>query len=313
MSMKYTLKDLQVLTDSSLKFKKLTEMYPDELAAVNKELNKLYSESRKEELYQYIQNLKNKSEFAIDKINKSGNNPKTINAFLPHILKGRIATLALTQYNLAIQSGQVSGKVRFSLLNGFILQKLLFEHDFVRKPASLKLFRLIWPFITQKKILIPLVNKKGIYCFYTKELISRLSSIIGNKKCIEIGAGDGTLYRFLKQTGSDITASDNFSWTGYIDYPESVERLSAKQAIEKHKPEVVICSWPPPWNDFEKHVFSAHSVNLYIVIGSTNENASGNRQAYSSQKTFSMTEDKSLASLILPPGTHNSVFIFKRI
>jgi hypothetical protein len=311
--MKYTLKDLQYLGEDSLKLKKLMERYPDEWETVNKDFNIIFNDGQKDKLYHYIQKIKAKSEFALKKIKQSRNNPTTIDAFLPQVIQARMASMALSQYNLAIQSGKDSGKVRFSLWNGFILQKLLFEHDFERKPVSLKLFSLFWPFITQKKILIPLVNKKGIYCFYSRRFIIGISSIIGNRRCLEIGAGDGTLVRFLKQTGTDIIATDDYSWENYINYPDYVEKLPAKQSIEKYKPEVIICSWPPPGNDFEKYVFAASSVNLYIVIGSSNEFASSNRQVYNNQKAFSIKEDRVLASLLLPPDTQHAVYLFHRI
>ena len=58
---------------------------------------------------------------------------------------------------------------------------------------------------------MPLVQPKGIYCFYSKPLIQDLAALIGQRSCIEIAAGDGTLSRFLAAKGVDLTATDDHS------------------------------------------------------------------------------------------------------
>jgi 16S rRNA A1518/A1519 N6-dimethyltransferase RsmA/KsgA/DIM1 with predicted DNA glycosylase/AP lyase activity len=44
--------------------------------------------------------------------------------------------------------------------------------------------------------------------------------MIASRSCLEIGAGDGTLTRFLKNQGVQIIATDNHSWKNAVDYPE---------------------------------------------------------------------------------------------
>jgi hypothetical protein len=189
---------------------------------------------------------------------------------------------------------------------------LLFSHNLTRKPASLRWFRLGWRFVSQKRILMPLVQPKGIFCFYSKELIHELCHLIGDRHCLEIAAGDGTLTRFLKDKGIRIQATDDYSWSHTIEFPESVERLSAKQALEKYQPRAVICSWPPPGNSFEQRVFSLRSVEIYIVIGSRYRFAGGNWDAYEAQDNFEWSIDPKMSSLIIPTELESAVLIFRR-
>lgn len=73
-----------------------------------------------------------------------------------------------------------------------------------------------------KKIVMPLFSKKGIYCFYSKELITELKKIIGVKPCLEIAAGNGVLTTFLNQYGVQLIATDDFSWKSVAAVTQSV-------------------------------------------------------------------------------------------
>lgn len=290
----------------------LAKMYPNINDTVMKDFSKISNSNSVDGISAFINIYKTKARFAIDKINKNRGSIKTLNTFLPDIIKSRIAISFLEQVNFAVQSGEYSGRVRFNLWDGLILQKLLFKKSLERKPVSIKSFKLIWPFIIKKKILMPLVNKTGIYCFYSKQLVKEIAKLTGNYNCLEIGAGDGTLTNFLNQIGINGIATDNYSWEHYIEYPNFVERLDARAAIEKYKPDTVICSWPPPGNDFEKHVFSSESVKLYIVIGTRNRSYSCNYDVYQNQKKFTREFSERLSSLVIPPSKDNAVYIFRR-
>jgi hypothetical protein len=223
-----------------------------------------------------------------------------------------MAHTAVKQHCIAIASGIESGKVRFNLLNGFVAQKLLFADGLDRKPASMFWFRLFWPLVWQKRLLMPLVQPEGIYCFYSRQLIAALAGKIGTRSCLEVAAGDGTLTRFLTQQGVQIQASDDYSWEHAVRYPEWVARLDAKEALRLHTPDVVICSWPPAGNNFERQVFRTRSVQLYIVIGSRHRFAAGNWGDYHEQAAFSIEEDRELSRLVLPPELDAVVYLFRR-
>jgi len=233
-------------------------------------------------------------------------------AFVRQQLRARMTQLALRQYAFSTATGVTQGKVRFNLFNGLLAQRLLFERDLVRKPVSDRAFRLLWPLLWQKRLLMPLVEKRGIYCFYSQALVRGLAALIGNRPCIEIAAGDGTLSRFLSEAGVRITATDDFSWRAQVSYPESVKQLDAATALQQLQPKVVICSWPPSGNAFERKVFRTQSVDTYIVIGSRSRFITGNWAEYEAQTLFTLTERRDLSAGVLPPELQGGVWVFER-
>ena len=246
------------------------------------------------------------------RIEKSGQNPQVIVDALPHLIKSRMLLQGLEKCYLAAASGKASGKIRFNLINGLIIQRLLFRKGLERKPVSLGWFKFWWPLISQKRFLMPLVQSRGIYCFYSTALIEALAELIHRRSCLEIAAGDGTLAALLTEAGVPVTATDDFSWTHAIQYPDRVEKLGARQALEKYQPQVVLCSWPPPGNPFEKEVFSTPSVELYVVIGSRYRFAGGNWEAYTGQQRFEWQADPRLSGFVLPPELESSVLVFHK-
>jgi hypothetical protein len=205
----------------------------------------------------------------------------------------------------------VARRLRLGLVTGFVLQRLLFTAGLRRKPAALPLVRAIWPLLPGRGLLLPLVQPKGIYCFYSRRLITDLARLIGDRTCLEIAAGDGTLARFLHDRGVQIRATDDLSWRDTIEYGAEVEALDAARALRRHRSEVVICSWPPPGNDFERRVFETPEVQLYIVLAGVTEAAAGNWATYRAQHDFEMTLDQRLSAGLLPPGA-GAAYVFRR-
>ena len=231
---------------------------------------------------------------------------------LREAVQGRMLLAALDAYALAAATGQKGGTVRFNAWNGWLIQRLLFARGLTRKPASRGAFRFWWRFVTQKRFLMPLVQKKGIFCFYTRELIAALAQRIAGRRTLEIAAGDGTLTRFLAAAGVDVRATDDHSWSHAVTFPPEVERLDAAQALARHRPQVVLCSWPPPGNRFEAAVFTTPGVELYVVIGSAHRFASGNWDAYRDQRGFDWQVDREFSALVLPPELDTAVLVFTR-
>jgi hypothetical protein len=270
----------------------LRTRFPQEWESVQDEISAIVARGKPEELRQYLER-------------PAGGN-------VNQLVRQRMATLAVKQFCLALASGVTQGKLRFNLINGFIAQKLLFAHDLVRKPVSLFWFRLWWPLLWQRQRLMPLVQSRGIYCFYSRPLVDALASLIGARRAVEIAAGDGTLTRFLQEKGVDIQASDDHSWKHVVKYPDFVLRREVADVLRQDKPEVVICSWPPAANSFERRVFETPCVQLYIVISSRLQFASGNWQDYRKQTTFELAEDPALSRLVLPPELEAAVYVFRR-
>jgi hypothetical protein len=296
----------------SARLQELMERYPAIWQRVGPELVQTLKDGRAQTLRDYSVKAKLAEEAWLGSIRKSRNNRRIIESALPHLVRSRMELLSLDRCYQAAALGKASGKIRFNLFNGYIIQKLLFSQGLTRKPASLKWFTFWWRFISQKRYLMPLVQPKGIYCFYTKELVRELCALIGKRSCIEIGAGDGTLARFLLAEGVRIRATDNHSWTHTIKFPEDVENLDARRALEKYQPQAAICSWPPPGNNFEQKVFSARSIEIYIVIGSRYLFASGNWDAYRTQTGFDFAIDRNLSSLVIPRELESAVLLFRR-
>lgn len=279
--------------------KDLQERYPAEWDEVLQKLTLLFQQGKSAEVTAYLQQLSRK--IATDK-----------NGDLRHTVRFQMARAAVRQHYIAVASGVESGKVRFNLLNGLVAQRLLFSHDLVRKPVSMFWFRLTWPLLWQRRFLMPLVQPKGIYCFYSRQLIDRLAAIIGSRNCLEIAAGDGTLSRFLRDRGARVTATDDCSWGHAVSYPEWVVRSGAREALSRFTAEIVICSWPPAGNDFEKKIFRTRTVQQYILIASRHRHAAGDWDAYEEQQAFSMQEEPELSRLVLPPELDAAVYLFTR-
>jgi hypothetical protein len=234
-----------------------------------------------------------------------------LDAALAQEIRRQMAAAAIKQLSLSAATGVHEGRVRFNLVNGWVAQRLLFERGLRRKPVSMPAFRLLWPVLWQRRFLMPLVGPKGIYCFYSRPLIRRLAALIGERRALEIAAGDGTLSRFLADAGVDVTATDDHTWRD-VDVPDSVIRQDAAEAVRTRRPQVVICSWPPAGNDFEREVFRTDSVELYVVIGSRHRFATGNWETYESQTEFELEEDEALSALVLPPELDAAVYVFRR-
>jgi hypothetical protein len=233
-------------------------------------------------------------------------------AELEQEVRRRLVAEAVRRVSLSAATGQAEGVVRFNRFSGTIAQRLLFREGLERKPASMAWFRLLWPLVGQRRFLMPLVEPQGIYCFYSRALIRALRDLIGDRTCLEVAAGDGTLSRFLRAEGVDVTATDDHSWSGRVAFPADVVRQEAREALRRRAPEVVLCSWPPAGNPFERHVFTTPSVQLYVVIASRHEFASGDWDAYRRQRGFTFAEAPELSRLVLPPELDCGVYVFRR-
>ncbi len=290
----------------------LCSRYPKEWATVQQEISAIVERGVAEELKAYLERI---STYASPDKTSPGHRQKNRETALSQFIRSRMAHEAVKKLclsTLAADAGVTRGKLRFNLLNGYIAQKLLFARGLERKPVSLFWFRLFWPLVWQKKRLMPLVQPRGIYCFYSRALVKALAEMIASGRCLEIGAGDGTLTRFLKDQGVQLTATDNHGWNNAVKYPEWVIKLDAREALTTYTPEVVICSWPPSQNDFERYVFNTPSVQLYIVIGSRHPFAFGNWKDYRQQSAFDFEEDIKLGALVLPPELGAAIYVFRR-
>lgn len=284
----------------------LIAAYPADWAQAQRAVDAMISRDNSDEMIAYIKRVAQPASL------RPGARVPPMSDRVSAEARRQMAAHVLKQAVLRSSTGVSEGRIRFNLVDGFIAQRLLFETQLKRKPVSMWRFRLTWPFVRQRRLLMPLVQPKGIWCFYSESLVAELASLIDGRRCIEIAAGDGTLSRFLEDAGAAITATDDYSWSDSISFPESVLRQDARTALRTHQPEVVICSWPPAGNSFEQHVFATASVQLYIVIGSASEHSTGNWDAYREQSQFQLAKDGRLSRLVLPPEVNHAVYIFTR-
>jgi hypothetical protein len=230
---------------------------------------------------------------------------------LAELIRSQMVLRALRSAGFRAETGVDSGPVKFSRLDGTILQHLFFSQGLTRKPVSMPLYSLVWPLVRQRRRLLPLVRPQGIYCFYSRRLINEIATLAQGRPVLEIAAGDGTLARFLRNAGVEARATDDFSWASSIDYGDDVERMDARTALRRIQPTVVICSWPPPSNPFERTVFATASVDHYIVITSANSHDASDWLGYLAQHSFDMVEDERLGRMVLPQGA-SRVLVFTR-
>jgi len=286
--------------------------HPEAWRRVGEGLTAALATGRAEAVEAFVRRVRAEAEAWRARVAASGGNPRVLEGALPHLAAERMAVLAVKKTAQAAAVGKVEGTYRLSRWSGTLVQKLLFARGLERKPVSLRAFRLVWPLVRQRRLVMPLVQPRGIYCFYSRELVAALARLVGDRPCLEIAAGDGTLARFLAAAGVAVAATDDQSWDRQISYPAEVEKVDARAALARHAPRAVICSWPPPGNDFERSVFLAPSVDLYVVVGSRHRFAAGDHAAYERQTTFAGGLDEPLSRLVLPPEIDPAVYVFRR-
>lgn len=286
--------------------------FPELLETIKREVAEIVTNGTAVQLPAYLRRMAQDQRLLEKKFRSSRADKKIATAFVLQTVRTRMAHLVTKQHLISVATGIEMGKVRFNLLNGYVAQKLLFGDGLQRKPVSLFWFRLFWPLLPQKSLLMPLVQPEGIYCFYSRQLVDRLAELIASRPCLEIAAGDGTLTRFLAERDVSITATDDYSWQHEVHYPEFVVKKDAGAALREYNPAVVLCSWPPAGNRFEHQVFRTKSVQLYIVIGSRHRFAAGNWDVYQQQTEFSFAEEQELSRLVVPPELDAAVYAFRR-
>jgi hypothetical protein len=295
--------------------RELRERFPVEWAGLMAELQPIMALGDADGLAERLRRLRAEAEVRLERVRQSGGNTMVVTGALPFVVRHRMAGLWLrTAYLQSMADPGPDGKVRLALWDGMIMQRIFFSQGLTRRPVSAWRYRWLWPLVRrrQRGLMLCLVQQKGIYCFYSRSLIRALAERIGSQPCLEIAAGDGTLARFLKAEGVAIRATDSQEWSSDIAYPADVEKVDAAEAIRRSPAPVVLCSWPPAGNGFEKAVLAASSVELYIVIASARRFAAGNWDVYRKQDRFQMTEDAALSRQVLPAEIEARVLVFDR-
>lgn len=94
-------------------------------------------------------------------------------------------------------------------------------------------------------------HRYGYYGFPTVELVEHLKELIGDRKAIEIGSGNGVLAEALGIPATDNRSQEKEPWRTAIllagqptvPYGDNVEDCHASRAVRQYKPDVVIGCW----------------------------------------------------------------------
>ncbi len=284
----------------------MCEAYPADWQRVDAEVARLVERGDTQEMHAYLGTLMQQQ--APSPAGRSGRLPPR-QVLISQTIRQQMAIRAVTQALLVAEAGVSGDQIALGRVNRRVIEKLFLTRSSRRKAVSSIAFRLVWPLLTQRRRLMPMMFQQGVYCFYSRSLLRGVADLIGGHSCLEIAAGDGTLTRLLGKQGAQVAATDDHSWDRSVSYGPDVAQVDARTALRRHEPEVVVCSWPPAGNTFEHTVFSTPSVQTYILITSTKDHEAGNWDAYRAQTGFEMSLNKRLSRGVLPAG---SVYVFTR-
>jgi hypothetical protein len=135
-------------------------------------------------------------------------------------------------------------------------------------------------------------EENPVFEFLNEEFITAFSNYLAQRveslgasedspiTILEVGAGNGRLSHFLQQKLESIlpgkvkiVATDSGEWSLKTAFP--VETISHKEALEKHKPKIVVFSWMPLQEDVTDDFRAGESVEEYILIGETDGGCCG--------------------------------------
>ena len=229
--------------------------------------------------------------------------------------EARLRLLALERFCADFASPALLPARRQPWLTSLWVRVALLPTALAEPPRSHALLRNLWRLAPAQGAAALALHQAGLYGVWSRELIAALAARIGQRRCLEIGAGRGLLARHLAREGIAIQATDDFSWSDRIPIGSHVLRMAGQTALAAHRPQVVLCSWPVPGNDFEPQIFSSPSVELYILITSRHAHAAGNPKAYAAavdQQGFRCSEAPGISALLLPAAADSAVFFFQR-
>jgi len=112
------------------------------------------------------------------------------------------------------------------------------------------------------------------FTLISNDWIKPLSQWIGDRKCLEVMAGTGSLSFALQQQGIDIIATDDFSWEGSSNWNDNnnywteIEHIDAIKAVEKYGKDIdiIIISWPYMDDTAHRILQSMRKVNLNCIM-----------------------------------------------
>ena len=113
----------------------------------------------------------------------------------------------------------------------------------------------------------------GIYQILSREFNDSLAveiKMLGLDSVLAVGAGGGELAAALRRRGIDPVAADDFSGPAPARLRPGdglPEKMDYRAALDRFKPQLVICSWMPAGADWTVDFRATASVRAYMLIG----------------------------------------------
>lgn len=157
------------------------------------------------------------------------------------------------------------------------------------------------------------------YALISKDWIKPLADWIGERKCLEIMAGKGTLSYALQSEGKSVIATDGYKWSQF-DFSSlwtNVEKIDALEAIEKYGRDVdiIIMSWCYMDELGYKSLLKMREVNpnaIMLYIGEPWGGCTGSDSLY---ENMIEVDDKDIDKIndVYPTwrGIHDRLFLIK--
>ena len=228
-------------------------------------------------------------------------------------VKAQMTLLAIDQFSDAM-TGKIGRKA--PLQDRLVLSAGLLPFLSRGTCPGLRRFDQLWSYLKDPLWAAGELQRQGFWSVPSQEFLRRMTEHFQGRPVLEIGAGRGLLTSGLKKMEVNVTGIDDFTWqqsrTTVKGASGLIKMASAEEALRSFNPSVVICSWPPPDNNFEKIVFTTHSVDLYLAIVSKHRFAAGTSESYRQQQSFTCSTSEVLNRLLRPLELEQQVLIFRR-
>lgn len=168
--------------------------------------------------------------------------------------------------------------------------------------------------------------RHGLYSFPTEELCSFLQERIAGRSAIEIGAGHGLLARTLSIPATDNRQQEDDKVKSYyevighptVPYGDNVEKLDARAAVERYRPNVVVACWVTHRFDASRPDAegSVEGVDEATIISSCDEYIFvGNEQVHSRKPILALPHERFYPSWVYSRainGSRDFIAIWRR-
>lgn len=131
--------------------------------------------------------------------------------------------------------------------------------------------------ICRLSVLTPYCDWFGLDQLLSREFndsLAREIQKLGLAPILEVNAGCGDLAMALSRRGIELTAVDSGQRPRRRGkaIPDSVpQKMNHREAIEKYRPELVICSWMPKDEDWTRDFRDYDFIQAYLLIGVEDE------------------------------------------